>query len=81
MDEPVTPLLAPWRAAAARCAASPRPMFGPPGFPPKAQGSGTPLQPAEAWYCGTHPREGERTWAARLSTWRAAPMLIFTAHA
>ena len=34
--------------------------FGPPGFPPKAQGSGTPLQPAEAWYCGSHRHEGER---------------------
>jgi hypothetical protein len=30
--------------------------FGPPGFP---------LQPAEAWYCGTHRPEGERAWAAR----------------
>jgi hypothetical protein len=30
--------------------------FGPPGFP---------LQPAEAWYCGSHREEGERVWAAR----------------
>jgi hypothetical protein len=30
--------------------------FGPPGFP---------LQPAEAWYCGSHREEGERLWAAR----------------
>jgi hypothetical protein len=30
--------------------------FGPSGFP---------LQPAEAWYCGTHRDEGERLWAAR----------------
>jgi hypothetical protein len=39
-----------------RVAAALMESFGPPGFP---------LQPAEAWYCGTHRHEGERAWAAR----------------
>jgi hypothetical protein len=41
--------------------------FGPPGFP---------LQPAEAWYCGTHREEGERVWAARYHSSSLGPAVL-----
>jgi hypothetical protein len=41
--------------------------FSPPGFP---------LQPAEAWYCGTHREEGERAWAARYRGTSLGPAVL-----
>jgi hypothetical protein len=56
MDEPTSQIdpLEPHRCAV--CGEGASYGFGAPGFP---------LQPAEAWYCGAHRGEGERTWAAR----------------
>jgi hypothetical protein len=55
MDEPA-PDIAPESRRCAVCGVQHAPYgFSPPGFP---------LQPAEAWYCGTHRQEGERAWAA-----------------
>jgi hypothetical protein len=57
MDEPVPPTLDPPEGhRCALCGEHAAYGFGPPGFS---------LQPAEAWYCGTHRHEGERAWAAR----------------
>ena len=53
MDEHIRPTLDPPESRRGEGAAY---GFGPPGFP---------LQPAEAWYCGSHRVEGERRWAAR----------------
>jgi hypothetical protein len=56
MDEP-TPILDPPESYRCTiCGEGASYGFGPPGFP---------LQPAEAWYCGSHREEGERAWAAR----------------
>jgi hypothetical protein len=56
MDEPVSPVDPPGSRRCAVCGEAAPYGFGPPSFP---------LQPAEAWYCGTHRQEGERAWAAR----------------
>jgi hypothetical protein len=57
MDEPSNPEITPPEGRRCPvCGEAARPGFGPPGFP---------LEPAQAWYCGTHRREGERAWAAR----------------
>jgi hypothetical protein len=56
MDEPI-PAIDP--AEARRCTVCGEHAsygFSPLGFP---------LQPAEAWYCGSHRHQGERAWAAR----------------
>jgi hypothetical protein len=57
MDEPIRPTLDPPELhRCAMCGEHASYGFGPPGFP---------LQPVEAWYRGSHRREGERAWAAR----------------
>ena len=57
MDEP-SPKIVPLESRLCAICGEPWASYGfsPPGFP---------LQPAEAWYCGTHRPEGERAWAAR----------------
>jgi hypothetical protein len=57
MDEPICSTLDPSESRRCAVCGEGAPYgFGPPGFP---------LQPAEAWYCGSHREEGERLWAAR----------------
>jgi hypothetical protein len=51
MDEPPPTLDPPEVRKCAVCGEGAGYGFGPPGFP---------LQPAEAWYCGTHRRSSTR---------------------
>jgi hypothetical protein len=68
MDVPIRPTLAPPELhRCAVCGEHGSYGFGSPGFP---------LQPVEAWYCGTHQEEGERRWAARYRGGSLGPAVL-----
>ena len=67
MDEPIPVFDPPEGYRCAVCGEHALHGFGPPGFP---------LQPAEAWYCGTHREEGERAWVARYRGGSLGPAVL-----
>lgn len=68
MDDPVPPQIDPPESRrCAVCGEGAAYGFGAPG---------SPAQPVEAWYCGSHREEGERVWTARYRASSLGPAVL-----